>query len=139
MQVDFQRNIPGEGPENPEVRSAAKKWALRSSSLTLMAATLSQALAALTNPNTNAIKAAEDVLRPFLKKKACVKAIVQQAGECPNPVVRQLAATVHRKPIAKLWKKLKPEVQAQVKAMLIESRSESYAHTDSNERHDKSP
>ena len=44
MQVDFQHNIPGEGPENPEVRSAAKKWALRSSSLTLMAATLSQAL-----------------------------------------------------------------------------------------------
>ena len=84
-------------------------------------ATLSQVLAALTNPDTNAIKAAEDVLRPFLKKASCVKAIVQQAGECPNPAVRQLAATVLRKPIAKLWTKLKPEVQGQVKAMLIEA------------------
>ena len=80
---------------------------------------LSQVFAALTNPDTNAIKAAEDVLRPFLKKASCVKAIVQQAAECPNAAVRQVAAVVLRKPIGKLWKKIKPEVQVSIKQMLI--------------------
>ena len=47
MQAEFQHNIPGEGPDNPEARSIAKTWAIRSSCLTLLAATLSQALFAV--------------------------------------------------------------------------------------------
>mmetsp|Transcript_20737 Transcript_20737/g.26835 ORF Transcript_20737/g.26835 Transcript_20737/m.26835 type:complete len:1175 (-) Transcript_20737:204-3728(-) len=80
---------------------------------------LEQILAALLQPNSDTIRQAEQALKPLLLKASVVSSLMTIIQNSPNAAVRQIAAVVLRKKIAKLWKKVKKSTQVLVKDALL--------------------
>jgi hypothetical protein len=72
-------------------------------------------------PDNTARKQAEEVIKQLGKDPAIVPKLLEQVKGAHHAEVRQLAAVLLRKKIAGLWMKLTPEVQGNVKMVLLES------------------
>jgi hypothetical protein len=82
---------------------------------------ISQLLAALTQPNTETIRAAEKALKPLLKDPRCVASLldVLKAGNTPEAPVRHVAAIVLRKRISGHFKKFDEQTKNYVKSEIL--------------------
>ncbi|KAL9183593.1 hypothetical protein ACHAXT_004449 [Thalassiosira profunda] len=85
------------------------------------AAQMATLLAALTQPDTNAIRQAEQALKPILKQPGCVPAMVEviKAREAQNEATRHVAAIVLRKRITGHLGKFDAPTKAALKAELL--------------------
>jgi len=82
-------------------------------------ATLNQCLDELLQPDTERVKAAEVVLKPYLKNPLCLGGLLQQVQTNPNPGIRQIAAVILRKRVMGHWGKLDADSQATVQQALL--------------------
>ena len=83
------------------------------------AATLSQLLAQLLNPDTNAIREVEATLRTALVQPAFICDLFEILQHSPAPELRQLAAVLVRRRIGALWTKLESPVRTSLQAILL--------------------
>lgn len=85
------------------------------------AAQMATYLAALTHPDTNAIRQAEIALKPILKNQQCVPAMVEvvKSRETQNDAVRHVAVIVLRKRITGHLSKFDAASKAALKAELL--------------------
>ena len=82
-------------------------------------ATLSQLLAQLLNPNTDAIRQVEATLRTALVQPAFVCDLFEILQHSPAPELRQLAAVLVRRRIGANWTKLDASVRVGLQAVLL--------------------
>ena len=84
-------------------------------------AVISQLLTALTQPNTEAIRAAEHALKPLLKDPRCVASLltVLKSAATEQPAVRHVAAVVLRKRIGGHFKKFDAATKNYVKSEIL--------------------
>ena len=81
--------------------------------------TLSQLLAQLLNPNTDAIRQVEATLRTALVQPAFVCDLFEILQHSPAPELRQLAAVLVRRRIGANWTKLDASVRVGLQAVLL--------------------
>ena len=81
--------------------------------------TLSQLLAHLLNPNTDAIRQVEATLRTALVQPAFVCDLFEILQHSPAPELRQLAAVLVRRRIGANWTKLDASVRVGLQAVLL--------------------
>ena len=74
----------------------------------------------LTQADTAVIKAAEAQLKIFMKTTECVGLFLTAIQTSQHVIVRQMCCILLRKRINTLWIKLSPDIQAQVKVMVIQ-------------------
>jgi len=84
-------------------------------------AQISQLLAALTQPNTETIRAAEKALKPLLKDPRCVASLldVLKASNTPQAPIRHVSSIVLRKRIVGHFKKFDEPTKNYVKSEIL--------------------
>ncbi|KAJ0393064.1 hypothetical protein P43SY_005878 [Pythium insidiosum] len=73
----------------------------------------------LTNPDTQQIKQAEELIKVYLKKINSVAGLLTQLQHSTNPAVRQYAALLLRRKMLKHWPKLDAATQGAIKQTLL--------------------
>ena len=81
--------------------------------------TLSQVLKVLQESDTERIRQAEKVLKPFAKNAGCVGPLLQQIQGNPDEAVRLQAALLLKRGIARHYKKMPPDQQAALRATVL--------------------
>ena len=80
---------------------------------------LMQVLEMLKQSDTEIIRKAEKVLKPFSKDPNSVNALLQQIRENPDEASRLHAALLLKKKIAKHYKKFSPDAQTSLRNTLL--------------------
>ena len=80
---------------------------------------LSNVLTELLQPDSARVAAATSLLNPYLKNALCIGGLLQQIQGNPNAGVRQIAAVILRRRIAKLWGKLDGPSRATVQQAML--------------------
>lgn len=81
--------------------------------------TLSQVLMVLQENDTERIRQAERLLKPFSKNPGCVGPLLQQIQGNPDEAVRLQAALLLKKGIARHYKKMPPDQQAALRSTVL--------------------
>ena len=81
---------------------------------------LSELLLALTCPDTNKIKQATAMLKPYFKCAQALSNLIYLMSFAQDSTIRQLASVYLRKVITTLWAQLGQEDQSKAKLLLLE-------------------
>uniref|UniRef100_V9KAN5 Importin-4 n=1 Tax=Callorhinchus milii TaxID=7868 RepID=V9KAN5_CALMI len=93
-----------------------------------MAEMLEKILSNLLEPDTALIQQATAQLKEAFKDPAVVPALCTILTSCPNPQIRQFAAVLVRRRVAKHWKKLSPDLKNNLKPVVLQSLQQEHEH-----------